>query len=58
MINSFRHDGQFKSDVFKPYTRAATAAGNVPAAPKGSVMKTAAKLAAYGAGGYAADCGR
>jgi len=43
MVNAFRHDGQFRSDVFRPY--AASVKGNLPAEPKGSVAKTAINVA-------------
>ena len=50
MVNSFRTDGQFRSDVFKPYTTATAA--NLPKKPKGSLAKTALKTAALAYGGY------
>ena len=50
MVNSFRTDGQFRSDVFKPYTTAT--AGNLPKKPRGSLAKTALKTAAIAYGGW------
>ena len=52
MINTFRHDGQFRSDVFKPYSKTAVAAGAIPSKPKGSIAKTALKTAAIAYGGW------
>lgn len=51
MVNTFRQDGRFKSDLFKPY--AAAVKSHLPAEPKGSILKKAGKIAAWGAAGYA-----